>query len=1143
MSIRIAPFEEDDLERLYGVQAISLKSITEKPNISLTDNYRVSKAASHVRSYIKLFYPCISDLVCGSGYSAGKVLGITNDQLRKLAHFNACIDTVEKEVIEYRAGEDEDKERYLFNGMAVWWLIDNLNIKERIRTHLLTTIRPCIGKKFECSVNNEKRGLCLLSNWYVESNNIGITQEDVLKYMYSKINEPAMTTVAIYINLLNAHGTEKAVKHYLKKMLVITELPTIPYNMRPALDNRKHPLTMAYSKLFNANNDYTVYQSGPLDEYKEHYKTVYALVNTIICNNYFTDRSLVSPDKDFKKMRPIMETLKGKTGSIRASMIARRQNNTGRSAVIVNPFLPLNKIGVPRSMIPKLYRKYSFSVCDLSPEEFLQHAHSQQFNEKLVDDLIKSGVITDIPMLLGRNPTLHRMGIQGFEVVITEGRALEVSPLVCPAFNMDFDGDTGHNSIPLTLEGKYEIKRLIMTDMNILLPKTGDSTICPRMDIIYGLYMCTRSHYKKGEVVARFNSILEFKLALFSQNIMVWDTVSVRKRGTDVAGRLAFDCCFTKGFIGEDLPIVEITAKTIKPYIEKLTTQKVLTFDKTINALVELGFKTANIYGTSVSMLQPDNPCPELDTVFEKFDKDMEEIIKLHDLGFYDPETYGVEYSMHLREVDKVISENMVDSLTERNMFKHMAVSGARGNVGNLSQMYRYKGQIQKSETELFNVAIKRGLRDQLTPMEHMIAVNGARKGQIAKSIKTADTGYMRRKIEHATHTLIITEEDCGTDEGITISRDDIMSFLYRPGMSKSDISHVNETIDEVMIRMISGRFCADNNLKITNDIAKAWVVGQKMSSVTIRSPLKCKNPCCQMCYGDDPSTRRTAAIGLPIGFLSAQSLAEPITQMTMKEFQLGGVARRDAIASPFERVNALIGSGNLAEKTKRGRFFTYDPVAWAPGKLVRTEHIGNQAILSIIPEGVSQEERAKYNYKETRVVPDYVDFKVGQHVNVGDTLRIVRGDTDPAEVLQYSGLDAVHKALLLNLYFVFRPTCDLIPKHIEVLLECLTGYMPFKTDLKELKMGKFYTRRQLCDLNKNYMRTSFMPAIRNVTAVTNDSVNFMESMIMENQRKVISNAVLNALSDTCTAPLVQIAFGKVPTVGTGYNKNFLEER
>lgn len=1150
MSLRLRPFNGlDDLHYLYGSPVVTAKDITEPVDADLRDKYKLSRANAHVRRYIDLTLPCINSLLCGSGHKlAAKLLGISGEELEGIAKFTYCVDKRTGELINTseRGSSPSD---YLFNGQALLYFINNLHVTESIHLEISSKIANLMGAcLFE--IQQGEGDFRVYGDWWVKviegTLTPDVTQETFTDTMTTLLQAGKLVRLSMLINLLNTCGSDQAVREYLSSALVYRQVSVIPYNMRPSLHKKDHPLTAAYVRLYNTNNNYSMYANGSVEDFKEFYKSLYTLLTSIVCFNYYDGGELVSPDRDMKQIRPLLETIKGKQGMIRGTMLKKKQDYSGRSVVVISPFMPIDCIGVPRSMVPKLYRHFVLNDCKFSPEEVLEKINDSGFNEIIINALIRKGVISNTPLLLGRNPTLHRNGVQGFHVVLTEGRAVEVSPLVCPAYNMDFDGDTAWDAISLNPKANVEIEKLILTDRNILLSKTGESTICPRMDIIYGLYMCTRDEYKAGAAIASYKNLSELKEAIYKQNVYVWDTVTVAGTRTGIAGKLAFESCLTTDVVRSMGETPEITTKTIKPYIEKIQTLPTHVFDSIINALVELGFKVAYLYTRSVSMLMPMDSETEaaknFDLAYERFHEAMAPIDELNDLGLYDSETYGVEYSNQLRVVDRLLSDGIYDKVGDESMYTLMAKSGARGNKSNLVQMFGSKGRIQKSDTELFNVVIEHSLCSQLTPTEGFIAANGARKGQIAKSIKTADTGYLTRKMEHVASPLVITETDCGTHDGIVISKSIIASFLFKENMNSQERAALNKEASDIFVRFVSGRYRADTGLKITKREARAIADKSFDAKVKIRSPLKCKNPCCQKCYGNDPSTGRSAAVGLAIGVIAAQSMGEPCTQLTMKEFQKGGTA--GSSASPFDRLEALLSQSDIKKAAKEGNYSTYDPIAWAPGILKKQDYPGTNILLEIVPpDDMPEEERSKYAYSVKRIVPESVSYKIEQKVSYGEQLRVTRGDCYIQEVAQLCGIEAAQLTLLYSLYFLFRSQVDLVPVHIETMVASMTGYAPIQTNLNDLKIGKYYTPHQLYTLGLDYSRTKFVGAVRGVATVVNTNANFMESLIMEDQRRVLSEAVLNGLVDLEDNPLVQIALGQKAKLGTGLNENFLEDR
>jgi DNA-directed RNA polymerase subunit beta' len=419
--------------------------------------------------------------------------------------------------------------------------------------------------------------------------------------------------------------------------------------------------------------------------------------------------------------------------------------------------------------------------------------------------------------------------------------------------------------------------------------------------------------------------------------------------------------------------------------------------------------------------------------------------------------------------------------------------------------------------------------------MEHMVAAHGARRGQIAKSIKTADTGYLTRKLVHGSASAVVVCKDCGTTEGVTIDPKTIFEFFVKDDMSEEDKAHARQTTKDVMVRFISGRYMVNGPL-ISKKYARE--LAEEGKPVKIRSPLRCENPCCQKCYGIDPGTGHLVKIGTAVGILAAHSMSEPSTQLTMKQFQKGGV--QGSTTSSFDRVEAILQQSDIKEAAKNGKYPTYDPVAWASGDIVKLPAPGGKILLKIQCTDPNDDPN-DIKYKKNRIVPAGVPLKSG-HINIGETMRSGRGDVYTPEIVEISGAYDAALAAVYTLYFLFRPECDLIPVHIETVVSYMIGYQPITTDIPAMRLGKSYTKGQLCTMGKDYSNTRFKVTFRGLLTSVSDNVNFMEALIMEDQKSVLSDAVVNCLVDMCDSPLVQVALGQKPAVGTGFTEDYLED-
>lgn len=1135
--LRLTPVSDPEIMDEQFMSQISQEIISSGSAPKDMSLYKISRANNHMRPVIKLALPCVNTVLCGTNYNrAAKLLGVSAKDFADLVEFQAYYDRDAKAIIKY--GKDEIFDTCT-NGLAVNSLIDDMGIEETIKAVIEDVIKKPMQ---DIPYTLQKQGdFRVYGDWYVALDNpddaVKLSEERLYKTVSQSLNK--LTQASMLMNLLNMFGDEHGVKEYLKSVMNYNALPVLPVNLRPGIDKRRHPNTTGYIRLYNRNNDYSTWADSPADKFVAQYKELFRHLDRIVCGK--TKASEFVKGSDMTKVRPILQITNGKKGFVRDQMLSKRQDYSGRAAVVVDPFQPIDTLGVPESIISREFKLYAVRSPKLTGYDVMSNMSSSSFDLKIADTLTGEKLFDDVPIMMGRNPTLHKHGIQAFNVMPVKGRALRVSPLVCPAYNMDFDGDSAHTEVPIGPKAAWEVKHLMLTDRNILLPKTSESTISPRMDIIYGLYMCTRDKYVEGSSIKSYKTAKELKEDIYALKIFAWDTVTLSGLGTGIAGKLAFLSCLPKAVANKLKCDKEITTDTIKKYVNAMLKYIGPTFDNTINQLVELGFKTAYLYGQEVSMLADHSERTEevtkFDSAYEDFYERMRQIDELNDYGLYDAETYGVEYGTMLDKANDALKKGVYAKVGD-NMFTAMAKSGARGNKSNLIQIYGGKGRIQKSERDSFNVVLEHSLRDQLPPLEHMIAAHGARRGQNAKSIKTADTGYLTRKLVHIAASAVIKHEDCGTTDGIEIRMKDIRQYFYKEDANETEKAEAYSESVKAMKRFVIGRNTVEG-VHVDEAYVDKILEKEKNPIIKIRSPLTCKQPFCKKCYGDDPSTRSEVRLGTPIGIMAAHSLSEPSTQLTMKVFQKGGV--QGSATSSFDRLEAVIQQTDICGRAAKGMYMTYDPVAWADGTLRKEVSNSGMVILRIVPDHeVSKQELALY--KKAVTVPGGVSYKTETHVKRGETLRITKGDVYTPEMEKICGVDEAALSLVHSIYFLFRPDCDVIPVHVETIVSMLIGYQPVVTDVKELKLGMYYTREQLEALGKDYSNTIFHKHVRGTMSALKENVNFLEALAMEDQRSALSRAALNGLVDLGDSPLIQNMFGWYAEIGTRINPTYAQE-
>lgn len=933
----------------------------------------------------------------------------------------------------------------------------------------------------------------------------------------------------------------------------------VPEEMRPKIDGMEHKLTKHYTKVLQMNYNLRVNINASSPKIvAQHYMSLEWQVRKLQYKNQGTAPD-VKPDD-----LAILERVKSKKGQIRMRNLGKRQDYSGRAVVCINPYLPLDVIRVPKTMLPKLLefhvlpylaRNLELNNDTLGDEDHLSNVYDRlrlgnldnpEVREEMLNIINKYGILDDIPMILGRQPTLHKQSLQGFRIEMSDLQAIEVNPLVCPAFNMDFDGDQAHIEVPLLPGSVKEVRDLVLTTQNLFLAKTGECTTEPRQDMLYGLWTCTRNTYKVGSPVATYETAKATRQAVIEHKVKVWDTVHCIELGINAtAGDIAFIACFPKGDVvprgtvsgSGMLPVVEIDKKSITQYIEHICRidsngnfvhsigtkyASTETFVGTINALVELGFKVARLYPPNISLITEDRPIPEYDNAIAEFHESLKETNMYYNLGMETADNYKIAFSERLDVLNSKRSEHVIEKLGEDNGYVKLSVSGARGSKSNLLQAFSIKGQVKKNDTESFDALLEHSYATQLTPMEHNVAAYGGRQGQIDKSLKTGDTGYAMRQMWHANQGMSITKQDCGTSEGLTITKKELIVFS-----DKENTADIEGDVKSMFEHAIVGRYVAGSNKLITKEEAKRLANDNNVTSITIRSPITCKCPCCVKCYGVEWSTHKPAVVGTAVGIIAAQSIGEPGTQLTMKQFQKGGVVGKAEVTSAFDKVDKYIHVADLVKANKENRYPGYDPLAWATGKII-TEPTSDISMLRVSIEGS----------KKAILMPRGVKLKT-QAVK-GEGLSYTHGDYDLSEILEYSGLVAAQKYLMFKLFSLYQSEVKIKMVHFEVLVACMTRYMIVETDRSDLMVGQYATAAEL--YRGNLTKTRYIPRLIGVKGLPNASHDALDALVMEGHVEGLSRVCLLGMSDSLTKPINRLVMGQSIKDGSAC-PNFINDR
>jgi DNA-directed RNA polymerase subunit beta' len=985
--------------------------------------------------------------------------------------------------------------------------------------------------------------------------------------------------------------------------MVMTMLPVLPPDLRPMvqLDGGRFAtsdLNDLYRRVINRNNRLKrlLELGAPEIIIRNEKRMLQEAVDSLIDNGR---RGRAVSGSSNHKLKSLSDMLKGKQGRFRQNLLGKRVDYSGRSVIVVGPTLKLHQCGLPRRMALELFKP--FVMRKLVERNY---AHNIKSAKRLVERVrpevwdVLEEVITDHPVLLNRAPTLHRLGIQAFEPVLIEGSAIQIHPLVCSAFNADFDGDQMAVHVPLSAAAKTEARELMLSLNNMLLPSNGEPTVAPTLDMVLGCYYLTMlkpGSRGEGKIFSDFG---EARLAYDLGAIELRAQIKVRVPNGDgenhlldtTVGRVIFNesvnnCLRQAGC--EPLPYRNdhLDKAALKSIISHLI--RYYGNDVTAAALDEikrLGFQFATRSGLTIAIgdiSQPESKWGILDQA----DSEVTRIERDYRRGLItDEERYGDIIQIWTKAKDDIVAE-VGKALDHYGSVHMMSQSGAKGNLQQISQMAGMRGLMADPSGRIIELPIRSSFRDGLSVLEYFLSTHGARKGLADTAIRTADSGYLTRRLIDVSQNVIVYEEDCGTEAGLMVENlpnpvqraQRLAQLVGR--LAAADI--VDEETGEVILER-NGMF---------DEETVSRVAGAKLTAVYYRSPLVCeaRHGICQRCYGWHMASRALVKNGDAVGIVAAQSIGEPGTQLTMRTFHTGGVAGID-ITSGLPRVEELFearvpkGEAILSEidgvvEVKRDEDQRtikvisretyrddldlkpgYEPVVQsgdsvdvnqpvaegAPGQppmLARlaglVELVDNRIIVTV-------EERDERSY----LVPPAARIKVedGQPVAAGD--QLTEGSKNPQMILQIQGREAVQRYLVDQVQEVYHQQgVNINDKHIEIIVRQMLRKLqvdtPGDTDLLPGELvDRFYyedTNRQV--LAEGGEPATAKPVLLGVTKASLNTESFLAAASFQETTKVLTEAALAGKVDRLLGLKENVIIGKLIPAGTGLQARFEARR
>ncbi|SCJ88288.1 DNA-directed RNA polymerase subunit beta' [Neobittarella massiliensis] len=934
--------------------------------------------------------------------------------------------------------------------------------------------------------------------------------------------------------------------------MILDVIPVIPPDIRPMvqLDGGRFAtsdLNDLYRRVINRNNRLKrLLELGAPDIIVRNEKRMLQEAVDALIDNGRRGRPVTGPNN--RPLKSLSDMLKGKQGRFRQNLLGKRVDYSGRSVIVVGPELKMYQCGLPKEMALELFKPFVMKrLVETGAAGNIKSARKmvERARNEVWDAL--EIVIKGHPVLLNRAPTLHRLGIQAFEPVLVEGRALKLHPLVCTAYNADFDGDQMAVHVPLSAEAQAEARFLMLAANNLLKPSDGRPVAVPTQDMVLGSYYLTMEKPGEPGEGMIFRDEAEALMAYQEGSVGLHARVKVRlireidgercsKIIDTTVGRLIFNTPIPQdlGYVDRSDPDKKIdlevdflvTKKQLGDIIDRcIQVHGTATTSEVLDKIKAQGFKYSTKGAITVAVCDAEIPPQKADYLAEA-DEQIDRVVSLYNKGLIsDDERYAKVIEIWDNCTSKV-SDALTDNLDQYNPIFMMADSGARGSINQIRQLAGMRGLIANTSGKTIELPIKANYREGLNILEYFISSRGARKGLADTALRTADSGYLTRRLVDVSQEVIVWEEDCGTHNGIVVE----------------DIREGNEMIEPLQERL-TGRYAAepilhpetgevlvDCDTLITDTIA-AQVVAAGVKSAKIRSILTCDatHGICAKCYGANLANKKEIAIGEAVGIIAAQSIGEPGTQLTMRTFHTGGIASADDITQGLPRVEELF----EARRPKTMAIISEIDGVVSIREIKKARHV-------VVTNNETKDERSY-------LIPYGSRLRVteGQYVEAGDTFT--EGSVYPHDVLAIKGETAVQNYLIQEVQRVYRlQGVDINDKHIEVIVRqmmkkvrvdnagdtnLISGSVVEKGDF--IKANQEIERR-IAAGEVSLQKANYIPVLLGITKASLATESFLSAASFQETTRVLTDAAIKGKADPLIGLKENVIIGKLIPAGTG---------
>ncbi|AQQ51757.1 DNA-directed RNA polymerase subunit beta' [Planococcus lenghuensis] len=954
--------------------------------------------------------------------------------------------------------------------------------------------------------------------------------------------------------------------------MVLDVLPVIPPELRPMvqLDGGRFAtsdLNDLYRRVINRNNRLKrlLDLGAPSIIVQNEKRMLQEAVDSLIDNGR-RGRPVTGPGN--RPLKSLSHMLKGKQGRFRQNLLGKRVDYSGRSVIVVGPNLKMYQCGLPKEMAIELFKPF---VMKELVERGLAHniKSAKRKIERLHSEVwdVLEEVIKEHPVLLNRAPTLHRLGIQAFEPTLVEGRAIRLHPLVCTAYNADFDGDQMAVHVPLSSEAQAEARLLMLAAQNILNPKDGKPVVTPSQDMVLGNYYLTLERKNATGEGSSFYGPNEVMVAYQNGHVHLHSRIAIKASSVNnptfteeqnkmllltTVGKVIFNEILPKSFPYINEPTdynlqVETPAKYFVPTNTDIrkhfeTAELVQPFKKKIlgNIIAEV-FKRFHITETSRMLDRMKNlgfsystkagitigisdivVLPDKGKILEEAQDKVDKVTKQFRRGLITEEERYERVISYWSQAKDVIQDKLMASLDTLNPIFMMSDSGARGNASNFTQLAGMRGLMANPAGRIIELPIKSSFREGLTVLEYFISTHGARKGLADTALKTADSGYLTRRLVDVAQDVIVREDDCGTDRGLLVGAlmegTEVIEELEERIVGR----HTKKTIRHPETKEV----ILPKDELITEDITRI-IIESGLKEITIRSAFMCntKHGVCKKCYGTNLATGEEVEVGEAVGIIAAQSIGEPGTQLTMRTFHTGGVAGSD-ITQGLPRIQEIFESRN------------------PKGQAVISEITGTVTAVDEIREG--QKEITIQGDVETRKysTPYNARLRVAVDNQIARGQVLTEGSIDPKELLRVKDVASVQEYLLKEVQKVYRMQgVEIGDKHVEVMVrQMLRKVRVIEAGDTDLLPGSLLDIHQFTEANVKAVLAGDMPAtsrpvILGITKASLETESFLSAASFQETTRVLTDAAIKGKRDELLGLKENVIIGKLVPAGTGMQR------